>query len=60
MTELAQRVALRVLPYGAGELELVLAAVAYYRRTVMRRGAIRGCVTALSSTPRFLIRRHAG
>jgi uncharacterized protein len=42
MTELAQRVALRVLPYGVGELERVLAAVSYYRRTVMRRGAIRG------------------
>jgi uncharacterized protein len=42
MTELSQRVALRVLPYGAGELERVLAAVGYYRRTVMRRGAIRG------------------
>src|SRR5262245_18523851 len=42
MTELAQRVALRVLPYGAGELERVLTAVSYYRRTVMRRGAIHG------------------
>jgi uncharacterized protein len=42
MTELAQRVALRVVPYGAGELERVLAAISYYRRTVMRRGAIRG------------------
>jgi TRAP transporter TAXI family solute receptor len=42
MTELAQRVALRVLPYGAGELERVTAAVPYYRRTVMRKGAIRG------------------
>ena len=42
MTELAARVALRVLPYGAGELETVMNAVPYYRRTVMRRGAIRG------------------
>jgi TRAP transporter TAXI family solute receptor len=42
MTELAQRVALRVLSYDAGELERVLAAVSYYRRTVMRCGAIRG------------------
>ena len=42
MTGLAQRVALRVLPYATGELERVLAAVSYYRRTVMRRGAIRG------------------
>ncbi|HEY7662999.1 MAG TPA: TAXI family TRAP transporter solute-binding subunit [Xanthobacteraceae bacterium] len=47
MTELAQRVALRVLPYGAGELEKVLAAVPYYRRTVMRRGVIRGLATDL-------------
>jgi TRAP transporter TAXI family solute receptor len=42
MTALAQRVALRVLPYAAGELETVLQAVPYYRRTVMRKGAIRG------------------
>ena len=42
MTELAERVALRVLPYGAGELERVMAAVPYYRRAVMRKGAIRG------------------
>jgi uncharacterized protein len=42
MTELAQRVALRVLPYGSGELEQAIAAVPYYRRTVMRKGAIRG------------------
>jgi uncharacterized protein len=42
MTGLAQRVALRVLPYATGELERVLAAVSYYRPTVMRRGAIRG------------------
>ena len=35
MTELAERVALRVLPYGAGELEAVMKAVPYYRRAVM-------------------------
>jgi TRAP transporter TAXI family solute receptor len=42
MTALAQRTALRVLSYAAGELETVLQAVPYYRRTVMRKGAIRG------------------
>src|SRR5262249_56262259 len=38
----AQRVALGVLPYQRGELEAVMQAVPYYRRTVMRAGAIRG------------------
>jgi uncharacterized protein len=42
MTELAQRVSLRVLPYEPGQLEAVLRAVPYYRRTVLRAGAIRG------------------
>ena len=42
MTELAQRIAVRVLPYERGELERVMKAVPYYRRTVMRKGAIRG------------------
>lgn len=42
MTELAQRVALRVLPYRPGELEAVIKAVPYYGRTVLRAGAIRG------------------
>jgi uncharacterized protein len=42
MTELAARVGLRVVGYAEGELERVLAAVRYYRRTVMRAGAIRG------------------
>jgi uncharacterized protein len=42
MTALAERLALRVLPYADGALETVLAAVPYYRRTLMRAGAIRG------------------
>ncbi len=42
MTELAARVALRVVGYAPGELDTVLQAVPYYRRTVMRAGAIRG------------------
>jgi TRAP-type uncharacterized transport system substrate-binding protein len=33
---------IRVLPYPAGQLERLLAAVPYYRRTVMRAGALRG------------------
>jgi TRAP transporter TAXI family solute receptor len=42
MTALAQRIALRVLPYAEGELETVMQAVPYYRRAVMHAGAIRG------------------
>jgi len=42
MSELAERVALRVVSYAPGQLESVLQAVPYYRRTVMRKGAIRG------------------
>src|SRR5579885_1124532 len=42
MTALSQRILVRVLPYGAGELERLLAAIPYYRATVMPRGAIRG------------------
>jgi len=42
MSALAERLALRVLPYEDGALETVLAAVPYYRRTLMREGAIRG------------------
>ena len=42
MTALAERSSIRVLPYGPGELEKVLAAVQFYRRTIMRKGAIRG------------------
>lgn len=42
MTALAQRILLRVLPYAPGDLETVLNAVPFYRRTIMRKGAIRG------------------
>ena len=42
MTGLAQRISLRVLAYESGELETVMKAVPYYRRTTMRRGAVRG------------------
>jgi uncharacterized protein len=42
MTALQQRTSLRVLPYESGELERVMAAVPFYRRAVMRKGAIRG------------------
>jgi len=42
MTALAERTRLRVLPYGPGDLEKVLGAVPFYRRTNMRKGAIRG------------------
>jgi TRAP transporter TAXI family solute receptor len=42
MTELAARVDLQVVGYAPGELEYVLTAVPYYRRTAMRKGAFRG------------------
>jgi len=42
MTALAARVLLRVLPYTPADLDTVLGAVPFYRRTVMRKGAIRG------------------
>ena len=42
MTALADRVALRVLPYPPGDLDKVLGAVPFYRRVTMRKGAIRG------------------
>jgi uncharacterized protein len=42
MTALAARIAVRVLPYRPDDLEAVLRAVPFYRRTVMRKGAIRG------------------
>jgi uncharacterized protein len=42
MTALAERIAVRVLRFAPGDLEKVLAAVPFYRRTVMREGAVRG------------------
>jgi hypothetical protein len=42
MTELSGRTLVRVLPYGEGEIERLLAAVPYYRRATMRAGALRG------------------
>jgi uncharacterized protein len=42
MSALAARIAVRVLPYAPGDLEKLLGAVSFYRRTTMRQGAIRG------------------
>src|SRR6202040_4235905 len=42
MTALAARFLLRVLPYAPADLDTVLRAVPFYRRTLMRKGAIRG------------------
>jgi TRAP transporter TAXI family solute receptor len=42
MSALAERILLRVLPYAPGDLETVLRVVPFYRRTIMRKGAIRG------------------
>ena len=42
MMDLAARIDLRVLPYGASDLEALVKAVPYYRATIMRKGAIRG------------------
>jgi uncharacterized protein len=42
MTELSQRIGIRVLPYASGQLDTLLNAVPYYRRTTMRASALRG------------------
>jgi hypothetical protein len=42
MTELSERVAVRVLPYAAGDLEALMKAVSYYRPVAMRKGGFRG------------------
>jgi uncharacterized protein len=47
MSDLDRRMALRVLPYADGELAAVLQAVPYYRRTVMRGGALRALAADL-------------
>jgi uncharacterized protein len=45
MTELAEHTAVRVLPFGPGQLDALIAAVPYYRRTTILKGAIRGLDT---------------
>jgi uncharacterized protein len=45
MTDLSQRADVRVIPYGPGQLEKILAQVPFYRPVTMARGAFRG-VTA--------------
>jgi TRAP transporter TAXI family solute receptor len=45
MTVLDARAAIRVLTYAAGDLDAVLRAVPFYRRTVMRKGALRALDT---------------
>ena len=47
MTALAQRIAVRILPYQRDQLERVMQAVPFYRRTVMSKGDIRGLDTDL-------------
>jgi TRAP transporter TAXI family solute receptor len=42
MTDLAGRIAVRVLAYSPGQLDTVMKAVPYYRRTVMKAGTVRG------------------
>jgi uncharacterized protein len=42
MTELAECIAVRVLPYAVGDLDRLMQAVSFYRPVVMRKGAIRG------------------
>jgi uncharacterized protein len=44
MTDLSQRVDVRVIPYAPGQLEKVLAGVPFYRRVVMEKGVFRGVV----------------
>jgi uncharacterized protein len=42
MTELSERIVVRVLPYAAGDLERLMHAVSFYRPVTMCKGAIRG------------------
>ena len=42
MTELCQRADVRVIPYGSGQLERVLAEIPYYRGVTMEKGVFRG------------------
>jgi TRAP transporter TAXI family solute receptor len=42
MTTLSQRGNVRVVPYGPGQLEKVLAQVPFYRRVIMEAGVFRG------------------
>jgi TRAP transporter TAXI family solute receptor len=45
MTRLSERTDVRVLAYAPGELDALIKTVPYYRRTVMRKGALRGLDT---------------
>jgi TRAP-type uncharacterized transport system substrate-binding protein len=42
MTDLSERIAVRVVPYAAGDLDRLMRAVSFYRPVTMRRDAIRG------------------
>ena len=42
MTDLSQRVDVRVVPYAPEQLEKIIAQVPFYRRVTMERGAFRG------------------
>jgi TRAP-type uncharacterized transport system substrate-binding protein len=42
MTELSERIAVRVLPYAGGDLDRLMHAVSFYRPVTMRRDAICG------------------
>ena len=42
MTELSERVAVRVLPYAADDLEALMKAISYYRPVMIPKGTFRG------------------
>jgi TRAP transporter TAXI family solute receptor len=42
MTELSERIDVRLLPYAPGDLTALINAVSYYRPVTMRKGAFRG------------------
>lgn len=44
LTDLSQRADIRVVPYGAGQIEKVLAQVPFYRPVVMEKNVFRGVV----------------
>jgi uncharacterized protein len=47
MTDLSHRADVRVVPYAAGQLERLLAAVPFYRKVTMEKGVFRGVVEEL-------------
>jgi TRAP transporter TAXI family solute receptor len=48
MTNLSRRADVRVVPYAAGQLEKLLAAVPFYRKVTMEKGVFRGVMESIN------------